>query len=63
MCDTYRSRHDQALTPLAAYFRDIQQIPLPAVDKEKALARRGCAGDVAALVERIDWLRLSCVSG
>src|SRR5579875_3707186 len=48
MYDTYRSRNDQVLTPLAAYLRDIQQIPLLTVDKEKALTRRGCAGDVAA---------------
>lgn len=48
MYDTYRSGHDQVLTPLAAYLRDIHQIPLLTADEEKSLASRGFTGDTAA---------------
>ena len=48
MYDTCRSGRDSVLTPLAAYLRDIQQIPLLTADEEKGLARRGYTGDPAA---------------
>ena len=48
MYDTYRSGNDQVLAPLAAYLRDIQQIPLLTAEEEKGLARRGVAGEAAA---------------
>ncbi|HTU18482.1 MAG TPA: RNA polymerase sigma factor RpoD/SigA [Gemmataceae bacterium] len=48
MDDMRRARHDQVSTPLAAYLRDIYQIPLLSAEEEKTLARRVCAGDAAA---------------
>jgi RNA polymerase primary sigma factor len=48
MGNTHRSRQDPMQALLAAYLRDIRQIPLLTSDEEKRLARRICDGDVQA---------------